>query len=155
MIHCMKKAQAALVQRNWKKQGNPDTSVMRVLIYCWFVFSFLTLGLLGLLAACTSSSDRPEWIRNGVTTKQDVIARYGQPDVVMAAPGGDTAIYHPTASAPRLEISTVQAAPSGQTTTRMQPMGATERDREGTVFLKNELRIHYDARDVVQGLSSP
>ena len=120
---------------------------MRVLL------SFLlTLGLLGLLAACASSSDRPEWIRNGVTTKQDVIARYGQPDVLMAAPGGDTVIYRSTASVPGLEIPTVQAAPSGQT---IQPMGAMEMDREGKVFLKNELRLHYDARDVVQGPSSP
>jgi hypothetical protein len=118
------------------------TPVIRVV-----VSSLLMLGLLGLLAACTSSSDRPEWIHNGVTTKQDVIARYGQPDVVMAAPGGDTVIYRPTASAPRLEIPTAQAAPSGQTTTRM--------DRDGKVFLQNELRLHYDARGVVQGPSSP
>jgi len=132
-------------------------------ILCRLVCSFtLTLGLLGLLAACVSTPDQTEWIRIGVTTKDDVIARYGQPDLLMAAPGGDTALYHPTgsrASVPRLEIPTAQVGPFGAPTTRMQSidpgLGAKEMDKRGNVFLRKELRIRYDTRGVVQGLSSP
>ena len=132
-------------------------------MYYRSVSSFvLTLGLLGVLASCASSPDQHDWIRIGVTTKDEVIARYGQPDLVMAAPGGDTAIYRPTgsgASIPRLEIPTAQAGPFGAPTTRMQPidpgLGAKDLDREVKVLVKREIRIRYDARSVVQEVSSP
>ncbi len=132
-------------------------------IYCRCVSSFLlTLGLLGFLAACASSPDHQDWIRIGVTTKDEVIARYGQPDLLMAAPGGDTTIYRPTgsgASIPRLEIPTAQVGPFGAATTRMQPiepgLGARDRTTEAKEQLRRELRIRYDTRGVVQELSSP
>jgi hypothetical protein len=132
-------------------------------ILCQLVRSVtLTLGLFGLIAACVSTPDQPDWIRIGVTTKADVIARYGQPDLVMAAPDGDTAIYRPTgsgASIPRLEIPTAQAGPFGAPTTRMQSidpgLGVKEMDKERNVSLRKDLRIRYDARGVVQELSSP
>jgi len=122
----------------------------------------LTLGLLGLLAACVSTPDQTDWIRIGVTTRAEVIARYGQPDLLMASPDGETVTYRPTdsdASAPRLEIPTVQAAPLGKTMTRMQPivpgLGAKHLDTGANVRLWKEIRIRYDARGVVQELSSP
>ena len=132
------------------------------------VYAFpLALGLLGLLAACVSApdhsaSDHPDWIRVGVTTKNEVIARYGQPDLVIASPGGDTAIYRPTASkqsTPRLEIPTVQAGPLGSATTRMQPidpgLGANDMNTKAREWLQSEIHIRYDVRGVVQELSSP
>ena len=132
-------------------------------MYYRSVSSFvLTLGLLGVLASCASSPDQHDWIRIGVTTKDEVIARYGQPDLVMAAPGGDTALYRPTASGasiPRLEIPTAQAGPFGAPTTRMQSidpgLGAKDLDRDAKVLLEREIRIRYDARGVVQEVSSP
>jgi len=132
-------------------------------IYCRCVSSFLlTLGLLGFLAACASSPDHQDWIRIGVTTKDEVIARYGQPDLLMAAPGGDTAIYRPTgsgASAQRLEIPTAQVGPFGAPTTRMQSiepgLGTRDWNIEGKEKLRREIRIRYDARGVVQELSFP
>ena len=77
----------------------------------------LTLCVLGLLAACVSAPDHLEWIRVGVTTKDEVIARYGQPDLVIASPGGDTAVYRPTASRPsipRVEIPTAKPPRPGR-----------------------------------------
>ena len=135
---------------------------------CSLVYSFpLLLGLLSLLAACVSAPDHPapdhpDWIHVGVTTKDEVIQRYGQPDLVIASPDGDTAIYRPTASgqsAPRIEIPTVQAGPLGSATTRMQPidpgLGAKDLNTEAKERLRSEIRIRYDARGVVQELSSP
>ena len=97
-----------------------------------------------------------------MTTKDEVIARYGQPDLVIASPGGDTAVYRPTASGPsipRVEIPTVQAAPSGKTMTRMQTIdpGLRARDlnRETEERLQCEIRIRFDAQGIVQELSSP
>jgi len=45
----------------------------------------LTLGLLTLFTACVSAPDHQDWIRVGVTTKGEVITRYGQPDLVIAS----------------------------------------------------------------------
>lgn len=127
------------------------------------VYSFpLTLGVLGLLAACVSTPDHQDWIRAGVTTRDEVIQRYGQPNWVIASPGGDTAVYLPTASgpsAPRLEIPTAEAGPLGTATTGMQPidpgLGAKDLNRETKERLRSKIRIRYDARGVVQELSSP
>ena len=122
----------------------------------------LTLGLPGLLAACASSPDHQDGIRIGVTTKQEVIARYGQPDVLMTYPAGETAIYPPArsdASAPRIEVPSLQVAPRGQFTTPMQPivpgLGATYLDDRTTERVSNEIHIRYDAGGVVRGLFSP
>jgi hypothetical protein len=117
------------------------------------LYSFpLTLTVFGLLAACVSASGHPEWIHVGVTTKHEVIA----------SPGGDTAIYRPTASGPsvpQLEIPTAQAGPFGTATTRMQPidpgLGAKDLNGGTTERLRMEIRIRYDDRGVVQALSSP
>lgn len=137
-------------------------------ILCSLLYSFpITLALLGLLAACASppdhpAPDHPDWIRVGLTTKDEVIQRYGQPDLVIASPGGDTAVYRPTASgqsAPRLEIPTVQAGPLGSSTTRMQPidpgLGAKDMNTKTKERFRSEIRIRYDAQGVVQELTSP
>ena len=63
-------------------------------LLCSFVCASLqALAVLGLLPACVSPPDHPDWIHAGVTTKDEVITRYGQPDWVIASPGGDTAVY--------------------------------------------------------------
>src|SRR5437868_8089025 len=116
-------------------------------MYCRSVSSFLlTLGLLGFLAACASYHNDPDWIRTGVTTKADVVARYGPPNVLVTAPGGETAVYLPADSeVPQLEIPITHAGPSGTQTTRMETiepdLGATETGKEGKVVLRKELRI--------------
>lgn len=119
----------------------------------------MTLAVLGLLAACVSAPDHPDWIHVGVTTKDEVIIRYGQPDVVIASPGGDTAVYRPSASVPRLEIPTAQAGPFGTVMTSMQPidqgLGAKDLNSETKDLSQGGIRIRYDARGVVQDLSSP
>jgi hypothetical protein len=132
-------------------------------LLCSVVCAFLqALAVLGLLAACVSAPDHPDWIQVGVTTKDEVIARYGQPDWVIASPQGDTAVYRPTApgsSAPRLEIPTAQAGPFGTATTGMQPinpgLGAKDMNTKTKERLRSEIRIRYDDRGVVQELSSP
>jgi len=139
-------------------------------ILCSLVYAFpQMLVLLGLLAACASAldhsaPDQPDWIRVGVTTKAEVITRYGQPDLVIASPSGDTVVYRPTApksSAPRLEIPTAQAGPFGSATTRMQPIdpgqGANDSDMntKARERLQSEIRIRYDGHGIVQELSSP
>ena len=126
-------------------------------------FAFpLTLAVLGLLAACVSVADRPDWIRIGATTKAEVIARYGQPDLLIASPGGDTAIYRPTtsgSSVPQIEIPTAQAGPFGTATTRMQTidpgLGAKNLKGETKELLRRDILIRYDDRGVVQELSYP
>ena len=119
----------------------------------------MILTVLGLLAGCVSPPGHPNWIRVGETTKNDVIERYGPPDMVIASPGGDTAVYRPIASAPRLEIPTAQVGPSGTAVTSMQRidpgLGAKDLNREKKELLRDEIRIRYDTQGIVRELSSP
>ena len=121
--------------------------------------SAMMLAVLGLLAGCVSPSGHLDWIRVGATTKHDVIERYGPPNMVIASPGGDTAVYRPIAAAPRLEIPTAQVGPSGTAVTSMQRidpgLGAHDLNRERKELLQREIRIRYDTRGIVQELSSP
>lgn len=121
----------------------------------------LILSLLSLLAACVSTPDPQDWIRVGVTTKDEVVTRYGQPDLVIASREGDTAVYRPASSSstPQVQIPTVQAGPLGSATTQMRPINpgldANDRSREGKERVRSEIHIRYDARGVVQALSFP
>jgi len=121
----------------------------------------LSLSLVSLLTACVSTADPQDWIRVGETTKAEVIARYGQPDLVIASREGDTAVYRPASSlsAPQMEIPTVQAGPLGTATTQMRPINpgldANDRSREGKERVRSEIHIRYDARGVVRELSTP
>ena len=121
--------------------------------------SAMMLAALCLLAGCVSPPGHQDWIRVGATTKHDVIERYGPPDMVIASPGGDIAVYRPIASAPRLEIPTAQVGPSGTAVTGMQRidpgLGAHDLNRERTERLRREIRIRYDSRGIVQELTSP
>jgi hypothetical protein len=121
--------------------------------------STLTLAALGLVWGCASAPAFPDWIHVGTTTKDEVIERYGAPDMVIASPGGDTAVYRPIAASPRLEIPTAQIGPSGTAVTSMQRidpgLGAHDLNRERTKLLRREIRIRYDSQGIVQELSSP
>ena len=79
--------------------------------------------------------------------------------MVIASPDGDTVVYRPSASGSQLEIPTAQAGPFGTTTTSLQPIdlgpSANNLDTQTKEMLRGELRIRYDARGVVQELSSP
>jgi len=135
---------------------NPRVSAIRCSL---MPISTMTLAALCLLAGCVSPPGHPDWIRVGTTTKHDVIERYGPPDMVIASPGGDTAVYRPIVSAPRLEIPTAQVGPSGTTVTSMQRidpgLGAHDLNRERTERSRRELRIRYDSQGIVQELTSP
>lgn len=119
----------------------------------------IMLSTLGLFVGCVSTPAHPDWIRVGTTTKDDVIERYGPPDMVIGSPGGDTVVYRPIASVPRLEIPTAQAGPFGTFTTSMQRINpgldTNDLNRERKDLLRSEIRIRYDNRGVVQDLSSP
>lgn len=112
---------------------------------------------LALVGACAGIPDQWNWIKIGHTTREEVVERYGQPDLVMASEEGETVAYRPSdprRSAPQIEIPTVQAGPLGTTTTRMEPInpGLGTRPVNGGRHERpeQELRIRYDAQGVVQ-----
>ena len=111
---------------------------------------FASCGTLVMIHACSTVSDQIGWIKVGQTTRQEVVARYGQPDLVMASEEGEVAIYRrgdPSGSAPRVEIPTVQAGPLGTATTKMETIepGETQVKRPS-----RDLRIRYDAQGIVR-----
>jgi hypothetical protein len=122
-------------------------------------FLHLSFGALVLVGACASVPDQGEWIKIGQTTREEVVKRYGQPDLVMASGEGEIAIYRPSSpkqATPRMEIPTAQAGPLGTMTTKMEPVnpGVGARPTNGNLQERpeQELRIRYNAQGIVQEL---
>jgi hypothetical protein len=120
----------------------------------------LSAGTFILIGACTAVPDQKDWITIGHTTREEVVARYGQPDVVIATSGGETVVYRPRdsgVSPPPVQIPTIQAGPLGTVTTKTEPMNSGINTRSTNGKLQNrpaqELRIQYDAQGIVQELS--
>ncbi|MGA6828412.1 hypothetical protein ACO9S2_12450 [Nitrospira sp. NS4] len=116
------------------------------------------IGCLMGLSSCATDADRSSWIQIGVTTKDEVIERYGQPDMVRLSSEGETATYRPVASLPASPpppvAQVVEAGPEGKMTFTSRPVirglgarhvAAGTQDRPG-----REIRIRYDARGIVQ-----
>ncbi|HXX76061.1 MAG TPA: hypothetical protein VEI50_13105 [Nitrospiraceae bacterium] len=130
------------------------STLLFCLSICWVMWA----------AACASGvdqtqsgADQTQWIRIGMTTKEEVVARYGEPDFVEMRADGAVATYRPTASkqsAPRVEIPTVQPGPFGTATTKMQPvepgLGAEGVAGGKHARIRKEIRIRYDAQGTVQ-----
>jgi len=95
--------------------------------------------------------DRTSWIQVGTTTKPEVIARFGEPDLVLAEQEGETVTYRPAAQRVPVQVPTVQPGPLGSSTTQMQTIepGLGTGDK---VYRRpqKETRIRYDARGIVQ-----
>jgi hypothetical protein len=118
---------------------------------------FPSLGTVVLVSACATAPDQKDWIKVGQTTREDVVAWYGQPDLIVASEGGETAIYRPRGpkqSPPQVQVPTVEAGPLGTVTTRTEPAkpGLGTRPTNGGMMERpeQELRIRYDAQGIVQ-----
>lgn len=119
--------------------------------------SSLGVSCLIWIAACATVSEQTSWIQVGKTTKAEVVARYGEPDLVQRSADGSVATYRPTASkrpSPSLQIPTVQPGPLGTTTTTMKPiepgLGAEDATTGRHEWIRKEIRIRYDAQGIVQ-----
>jgi hypothetical protein len=119
----------------------------------------LSWGILVLVGACAGVPEPKDWIKVGVTTREEVVARYGQPDLVMAAEEGETAIYRPRdpgRPTPQVQIPTMQAGPLGTVTTKMEPVksGAGNGSTNGRMRERpeQELHIRYNTQGIVQEL---
>jgi hypothetical protein len=124
-----------------------------------FQLLLISLGTLVYVGACAAVPDQRDWIKIGQTTREEVIERYGQPDLVSVTEEGEIAIYRPRnarGSTPRLEIPTVQAGPLGTTTTKMEPInpsvGTNPTNGNMQERPEQELRIRYNAQGIVQEL---
>lgn len=111
----------------------------------------------GLIAACATLSDQTEWIQIGTTTEADIVARYGEPDLVQTFQDGTLVIYRPTASKqplPAVEIPTIQPGPFGTTVTTTKPVGQTADTLDPAArkhdWVKKEIRIRYDVQGIVR-----
>ena len=119
----------------------------------------ISAGMFILIGACTAVPDQKDWITIGHTTREEVVARYGQPDVVIATSGGETVIYRPRdsgVSPSPVQIPTIQAGPLGTVTTKTEAInsGINTRPTHGNLQDRpaQELRIQYNAQGIVQEL---
>lgn len=110
--------------------------------------AFAIVGIPVFLGACASIPQETSWITVGQTTKEEVVERYGEPDLVVPDKEGETVTYRPRVQKPNpsANIPTVQAGPLGTFTTKTESI---EYERSST-GLRRELRIHYDARGIVK-----
>lgn len=128
----------------------------------WFFTSALyCIGITCLagLSSCATGADGSSWIRIGETTKEEVIKRYGEPDMVRVSSEGETATYSPAFSpsaSPPPVAQVVQPAPEGKMTFQPQPIvrGLSARNVAAGTHDRpdKEIRIRYDARGIVQDL---
>jgi hypothetical protein len=114
------------------------------------------------LPGCTTVSDpadQTSWIEIGKTTKADVVARYGKPDLTQRVAVGTVVIYLPALKYPPPPpavptIRTMQPTPAGfgvAMTNPIEPRLAVA-DGGGDAHGRPRLglRIRYDAQDVVR-----
>lgn len=112
-----------------------------------------TISLISCISGCAGASGEKTWIAVGTTTRDEVVKRYGQPDIIQLS-GEDSIVTYRPASArpmrPRMEIPTVQAGPSGTTSTQMSPIepGFDRPDQPERPV--QEIQIRYDAQGVVR-----
>ncbi|HSA86589.1 MAG TPA: hypothetical protein VLE46_10430 [Nitrospira sp.] len=118
-----------------------------------FLAAVLLLSVPILLLACAETSvDRTSWIQIGKTTKSEVVAHYGEPDLVFNDRDGETVTYRPARQpSPSIQVPTAQAGPFGtmRTETRTIEPGLGKND-QASRRPQQEIRIHYDAQGVVQ-----
>ena len=116
----------------------------------------LTLfAVLILIGACATVPEEQDWIEVGRTTKDEVIKRYGEPDLVIASSEGEIATYrarNANQAPPRVEIPTAQMGPFGMPTTKMEPVDTGPGSASGGSqnMPAHELQLRYDARGIVQ-----
>jgi len=122
-------------------------------------FLLVSFGALVVVGACTVVPEQKDWIVIGRTTREEVVQRYGQPDLARASEEGEIAIYRPRdpiRSVPRVEVPTMQAGPLGTMTTKVEPIdpGLGARPENGNLRERpeQELRIRYNAQGIVQEL---
>ena len=118
-----------------------------------FLAAVLLLSVPILLLACAETSvDRTSWIQIGKTTKSEVVAHYGEPDLVFNDRDGETVTYRPARQpSPSIQVPTAQAGPFGtmRTETRTIEPGLGKND-QASRRPQQEIRIHYDAQGVVR-----
>lgn len=117
------------------------------------------LSVVSVLTSCATV--RPlDWITVGGTTRDEVVAQYGEPDLIRVMPDGEVAAYRPTAptaARPRLSIPLVEAAgDQGAIRTREQPLerglGVRGVGTGARARPEKEFRIRFDRNGVVQAL---
>lgn len=117
------------------------------------------LSVMFALASCATA--RPsDWITVGGTTRDEVVAQYGEPDLIRVMPEGEVAVYRPTAptaARPRLSVPLVEAAgDQGAIRTREQPLerglGVRGVGTGARARPEKEFRIRFDRNGVVQAL---
>jgi hypothetical protein len=117
-----------------------------------FPTAALLLSVSLVVVACAeTSADRTTWIQVGKTTKSEVVARYGDPDLVLTEPDGETATYRPAVVRPSVQIPTAQPGPFGTSRTQTETIepGLGRNDNASRRPTK-EVRIRYDAQGIVQ-----
>ncbi|HSF66710.1 MAG TPA: hypothetical protein VLA67_04685 [Nitrospiraceae bacterium] len=117
-----------------------------------FLAAVLLLSVPILLLACAETSvDRTSWIQIGKTTKSEVVAHYGEPDLVFNDRDGETVTYRPARQpSPSIEVPTAQAGPFGTTRTQTQTIEPGLGKDKSSPRPQKEIRIRYDAQGVVQ-----
>jgi hypothetical protein len=109
------------------------------------------------MVGCATPPSDKNWLRIGVTTKEEVIKHYGEPDLVQTSSEGEIPLYRATTQrnpARAVDIPTIQPGAFGTTVTKSSPiepgLGARDVSAGTDERPRNEMWIHYDLYGIVR-----
>ena len=115
----------------------------------WICTALLLVGASG----CITTSETA-WIHAGKTTRDEIVERYGVPDLTVITQEGETVTYRGRsffAPSTALNIPTAQVGPRGEIMTRMEPINPGLRSTAALERMPlRPLRLRYDGRGIVQ-----
>ena len=122
------------------------------------IFSASCIGIscLILMVGCATPPSDKSWLRIGVTTNEEVIKHYGEPDLVQASAEGDLVLYRAAAATPAstVDVPTFQSGPSGTMVTKSNPiepdLGAKHVSAGTDERPQRDMRIRYDSYGIVR-----
>jgi len=131
-----------------------STTVTRVLVAVVLLVAGCATDQLGQPSAAEDTG----WIKIGVTTREEVIARYGDPDATARSPQGEVTVYRaarPSTPSVTPSIPVVRPGPFGTATTEMTPiepgLGTKPAGASGAAARPGRtIWVRYDTRGVVQ-----
>ena len=115
--------------------------------------SLAVISLVLCFGGCANLFEDRPWIVVGTTMRDEIISRYGQPDMIQASSEGSIATYWPASVrsiSPPIEIPMVQPGPLGTTTTQMKPIERGPGQTGRHARPQQTIRIRYDARGIVR-----
>jgi len=122
------------------------------------LLAYAGLGPILFAVGCATGQGDSGWITIGKTTRQEVLERYGEPDLVRVSADGEVAMYgmrnSAASSGPPPVAQVAEPAPEGKMTFQPHPiirgLGARDIGAGTPARPQREIHLRYDAQGIVR-----